>query len=100
MESIKREWKVSDIMSFRSMGDDCKAYFILGEIGGNSDRTIAEVGCWKDREHPLEDAHLIAAAPRMYEALKLIWNDLCENGRITEPIENVLKQVLAKADGK
>jgi len=37
-----------------------------------------------------------AGAPDMFEALNLIWNDLCENGRITEPTEQVLKQALAK----
>jgi len=46
------------------------------------------------------NAQLISASPDLYEALKLSFRDLCENGRITEPIETVIKQALAKAEGK
>lgn len=46
------------------------------------------------------NAHLIASAPLLYEALKLTFLDLCVNGRITESTEQVIKQALARAEGK
>lgn len=62
-----------------------------------------DCGC-KIRTFAFSGAELIycpkhLAAPDIYEALRLAFRDLCENGRITEPVENVIKQALAKAEG-
>lgn len=40
------------------------------------------------------------SAPDLYKALHLTYLDLVKNGQITAPIENVIKQALAKAEGK
>ena len=56
---------------------DIEFYFIKGVIGGTSDRTIAEIGCWKDRENTEADVHLIASAPELYEALKEADAEIC-----------------------
>ena len=38
------------------------------------------------------------SAPDLYEALNLAFSDLAENGRITEPIERVIKEAIAKVE--
>ena len=46
------------------------------------------------------NARLIAAAPTMLQALKLAFNDLAENGRITQPVEIIIRQAIEKAEAK
>ena len=40
------------------------------------------------------------SASDLYEALNLAFSDLAENGRITEPIEQVMKEAIAKVEEK
>jgi hypothetical protein len=102
MNYTKGGWKVSEPMTFRSFGEELQSYFIQGASGYFSDRTIAEVGCWKDRPNAKEDAYLIASAPDMYEALKLMIERMHD---YSYPIDFDLPKVLiekalAKAEGK
>jgi hypothetical protein len=108
MNYTKDKWIVSSEMTYRSYGEEMKAFYILGEINGQSDRTIAEVGCWKDRSNALDDAHLIAAAPDMYEALKMVKKCLdrpyCDSwhiaidGKGKRGLGDMVNKALAKAE--
>lgn len=106
MEITKGKWTVSSLMTYRNQGEGVQAYFILGEIRGKTGRTIAEVGCWKDREHTLEDAHLMAASPKLLEAariaLDLVKVVLYEHpdDAIAQAQKKVIEDALASVEGR
>ena len=53
---------------------------------------------------PVEDAHLIAAAPELYEALSLVgallWNPASVGGYRIDEIRNKANTAIAKAEGR
>ena len=67
MEYTKRNWKAEDRTTRSELGYKVESIMISA-----NGRTVAEVGCWRDRENPEADARLIASAPDLYEALKAL----------------------------
>ncbi|KKL83493.1 hypothetical protein LCGC14_1974220 [marine sediment metagenome] len=92
----KGEWKYSEDRE----GNPGVGLYFLGEMS-RIHAIIAKV-FGKDREEAEANAHLIAAAPAMYEALKgardrlELLNDKTEGFRL----EMQIQQALAKAEGK
>ncbi len=102
MNYTKGEWQIQPV-TVRDQWDDgeIKHYYITGTINGKSDRTIADVGEWRDRNNALEDAHLIAAAPNMYEALKLYTkHQEGKRGHYCSECHDAIDKALAKAEDK
>lgn len=66
-------------------------YLIIGDNG----YTICDL--WDYTTYYTNNAHLIAAAPEMYEALKNIEND---DNSMNETAWLMIKDALAKAEGK
>ncbi len=64
----------------------------------NSDAN-GEVAVCYDAETAKFDAHLIAAAPKMYEMLDEIYTSACMTGETSETLEDI-KQLLAQARGE
>lgn len=98
MNYSKSEWKILPV-TIREWDTEIKHYYITGTINGISERTIADVGEWKDRPNAKDDANLISSAPELYEALKnLVIRELIKdpNG---DHYSEVL-DVLAKAEGR
>lgn len=95
-EFTKGPWKVRDV---RDYGVDT--------IIGADKNFVAETGSWRP-EHKKEqhaNAHLIASAPDMYEAIKKAYKKLDDSGAwdMYEDVADVmgdLKKALAKAEGK
>ena len=56
------KWGLDGPYTYREAGGDMEEYRITGWIGGKSERTIAQLGCWKDRENTESDANLIVTA--------------------------------------
>ena len=101
MEYTKGKW---EILPVQYVNEDIGHFYITGTpvSGWGHNRTIADVGCWKDRPNPLADAHLIAAAPNLYEALNDIIKaaSFCHaDAGLTIWIDKA-KEALAKAEGK
>ena len=80
MNYTKGEWKVIPMVQ-KEWDIEIKHYCIVGTINGIAERTVADVGEWKDRPNAEIDAHLISAAPELYEALK---EALVELGELIE----------------
>lgn len=99
-----KEWKVQDRTTRSELGYQVESIMIVGEIGGKSERTIAEIGCWKDRENPEADANLISAAPDQNKALERAREDInwmLNNEKFLNPeVFDYIDKALAKAEGQ
>ena len=75
-EHTPQPWQVEGPFTHReSNGTEMQLYLVTGTIAGRGGRTIAELGCWRDRSNTLADARLIAAAPALMEALRTVGNE-------------------------
>ena len=92
------EWKIRDYKIADGSYDICS-------IQGGLDAHIARVGGLTALPDALANAHLISAAPEMYEALKETINWLAFNRRMSPGttgslLADTVNQALAKAEGK
>ncbi len=100
MNYTEGEWGILPV-GIREWDDEIQHYLITGTIGERSGRTIADVGCWKDRTNGLWDAYLISASPDMYEALHCIKEYCIHNGlELPDRLVIMASKALAKAEGK
>jgi len=60
-------------------------------------REIAEVVAWEDEG---ANAHLIAAAPNMYEKLRELYRKIANGKAFTDDDLDQIESVLKKADGR
>lgn len=106
MDYTKGKWYSQDFDDQDSIrctcndGLDAHIAFVLNRGGKHSNAQLivsAVNACISvNPENPLAVAESVKD---LYEALKLTFQDLAENGEITEPIERVIKQAIAKAEG-
>jgi hypothetical protein len=97
-------WEVGDLVTLEGYDNTIPHHLVVGWIGGESGRTIADVGEWKDRPNAREDARLIAAAPDLLDAL----NDVLAYARSGDPEQRVISpgavrratEAVAKARGE
>ena len=99
MNYTKGEWKISHSAFDRCHGGKGAREFVVNK----DEDEIAEVqGNTNDK--CLANAHLISAAPEMYEALKAFEDFLCTNYpaniRLRQIAEYKMELALAKAEGK
>ncbi len=100
MNYTKGEWGILPVQDSTVWGDKLEHYLITGAIGGKSDRTIADIGCWKDRDNGVWDAYLISASPDMYDALHCIKEYVIHNGiELPDRLVIMASKALAKAEG-
>lgn len=104
MNYTKGEWKETEFTQSEGYAGTIRHIYISPVGGKFKDRTVADIGFWRDfpEEEVHANAHLIAAAPEMYEALKAASNLL--NGYTSandnESLKTAIKQAIAKAEGK
>jgi hypothetical protein len=100
MNYTKGEWKVEeDNLGCKNIIVDKQEIF---SIGGDTNEIGYTTGL-SNEEQDLANAHLIAAAPEMYEALKEMvrhFNQDVLNTYFDNKTLNPAKQALAKAEGK
>jgi len=100
LKYTKGAWELNDV-NVQEVGGECRHIFIIG--GKDSPmrgRTIADVGCWKDRINPEADARLIAAAPDLYEALKELSQYIQFNMGNACPVYEKAMKALTEVEGK
>lgn len=97
-------WRTEEVEVPRDNGMRLPFTYIKANKGwANSgmagERTIAEVGHWRDRPNGEDDARLLAAAPELYEALDYIvgWMEGAKGDR--NLILDDAYKALAKAEG-
>jgi hypothetical protein len=79
---------------------------ILSEGGDNRCAGIASFNSWMGIEQAESNAHLIAAAPELYEALESLWTEIAKYPNIGHEGSNLLevmsdaRSALAKARGE
>ena len=109
MNYTKGEWKQEEFEMQPSFGEPIKHIFISSNSGEYSNRTLVDVGFWRDFPEDMvkANAHLISAAPMMYEALKqaketihawhgdIVW-DLYQQS----PEMKKVNEAISKAEGK
>lgn len=64
----KGKWKEQEFMVGDGLGGQIKHIYIYSNEGEYTNRTLADIGFWRDfpEEMVYANAHLIAAAPEMY----------------------------------
>lgn len=96
----KGEWKQTS--SGFEFGNGIRK-FVSQQNGGHY--IIAEVG-GKTENEALSNAHLIAAAPDLYEALKValtcveLWRAECKDSYHISPVITQISKAINKAEGK
>ena len=91
MEYTKGEWKVEEV-------GDCSLIMM-----DNQTCVARTFKTYYPTEAEEANAHLIAAAPEIYEALKRLMEALEEHGSVHNDVRiayNLTKPALAKAEGK
>ena len=66
---------------------------------GNSFDYNPRIG-YGNKEQALRDAHLIAASPLMYEALKAVQNDMKQIGTLHPDTDYLVTKALSAVEGK
>jgi len=81
----KGEWRIHNLDDFNGYDIETKSGISIGSIIGK-------------REQDLANAHLIAASPDLYEALKALVEYQSNYGGVAPNLANAIK-ALAKAEG-
>ena len=87
-EPTARPWELDEDNPYMEGYErDIPHYRIVGEIGGISQRTVADVGGWKDRPNGPEDAaHIVRCVnshDALVEALKVSRQNVVYGGQTT-----------------
>ena len=98
----KGEWKLREVEgNYNVAGERIRHDLIVATEGKYAERTLADVGYWLDfdKKEVNANANLIAAAPDMYEALKMS-RGIMETLGVAPHAIKVVDKALAKAGGE